>query len=116
MGTQLGSPILINLDGSFTIPRDGVPHVVGHINPDLRLEHLDAFLQQLNETMAKEKGIDYSSLPLTLSDAAAKVIGGMAEQIKLRTSAVECKLKIECELEPKTNRMTYSFTITGALK
>ncbi len=116
MGTQLGGPILVNLNGDFTIPRDGVPYVVGEINPDLRLEHLDAFLQQLNDLMRKDKGIEFSSLPESLNSGIAQVIAGMAKQIKLKTKAVDCNLRIECEIDPATKKMTYNFSIKGSLE
>jgi hypothetical protein len=120
MGTSLGHPIQINLDGSFAIPRDGVPYVVGDINPDLRLEHLDAFLEQLNKFMGRRDGerrdLEVASIPSQIDSAFARVIADAAKGIKMKTEAVSCILEVDCEINPATNTMKYKFCVTGELR
>lgn len=119
MGTTLGSPIQINLDGKFRIPRQGVPHIVGEINPDLRLEHLDAFLGQINLLMKQDgesRDLETTTLPLSMENALARVLANAAKNIKMDTNAVSLVLEVDCEIDPQKNCMKYKFAVTGELR
>ncbi len=114
MSTQ-HSPIQINLDGNFVIPRDGMPHVVGHINPDLRLECLDSFLGQLDAALAegRKAGKDVVG---ELNDGFAAVISKAFRGVKTMAPNVNLILDVTCETDPKSHRMTFSFCINGTVK
>lgn len=111
MSTQ-HCPIQINLDGNFVIPRDGMPHVVGHINPDLRLECLDSFLGQLSSAIDenRQKGKDVVG---ELNDGFASVIAKAFRGVKTMAPNINLTLDVKCDVDPKTHSMTFSFCING---
>ena len=108
----LGSPIQINLDKNFVIPRDGQPYLVGQINPDLRLEHLDAFLGQIDQLLKESD----PELVTTLANTFANVFAEAAKGIKKHTKSVGCRLSIECTVDPVAKKMVYSFDMVGQLR
>lgn len=109
MSPILGAPIQINLNGSFVIPREGTPYIVGQISPDIRLEHLDAFLGELKDLLLEKENLDTKDKVIT---GFGGVIANVANSIKaLPGQKVEdFILEIECGLLPDSNKMTYSFT------
>lgn len=111
MNTQrnsiLGAPINLNLDGSFVIPQGGVRFVAGNINPDLRLHHLDAFLEQMAEAM------EGSEVPAQLVASFPLLLDGMRRDLIGELKSAGVKLSISCIIDPKTHCMTYSFDMVA---
>lgn len=103
------APIFLNLDGRFAIPRTAKRYVAGDINPDLRLETLDAFLEQLadavnDDTAEKIK----TALPL--------VIAEMRKNLKGEIGDANCKLVIGCKINPTSHCMEYTFEVQAAAR
>lgn len=109
----LQAPININLDGNFVIPRGADKYVAGQINPDLRLEHLDAFLQQLEAAFKEVKDKDGYDGLARLNHSFGAVIASAAERLRRETGG-SCTLSISMTLDPSTHAMTYDFVIKSA--
>jgi hypothetical protein len=101
----LGAPIIINLDGSFVAPTATGEYAAGQISPDLRLPHLDAFLEQLSHaTKGQCEGI---------GNMIAETVDKLTSKLSDRHNAVSCTLKIGCVVDPITHSMEYTFDVTA---
>lgn len=105
------SDILINLDGKFVIPRDGMKPIVGELNPDLRLQHLDAFVEQLNYVLGEHPNVA-EELSGNFASVIRKAKSSMLDELDLKGRA-ECQLKIGCQIDPKNKNFTYTFTLSA---
>lgn len=114
MSFSLGSPILINLSGDFVIPHEGIPYL-GDLNPDLRLEHLDAFLSQLDLALdsTRENSSEASSQE-RLRNLLGNALGEVASQYRTLTNLGPPKilvLSISCKVSPQTHQTDYTFAL-----
>lgn len=111
MSNPMDAPININLDGSFVIPRGADRYVAGEINPDIRLEHLDAFLQQLNSNMGTRTK-EGPTLSSAMEKGFAEILAQAAKRLKADVvDAASCLLQIKVKIDPKDNSMVYDFAL-----
>ena len=98
------APILLNLNGDFTIPVDGQPPVAGSVSGDLRLACLDSFLSAL-------------SSPLEAGSSGEQVFAAALAQLlaKCKPGTMDRKdvvLEVVCSTDPANRTMTHSFKFT----
>ncbi len=105
----LGAPVYVQLDGSFQAPTASGDYVSGLINPDLRLPHLDAFIDQLNQAL--EGSPDTAT---NILDALPRVIADMRSKVKGSLTNARCKLVVGCKIDPANSMMEYSFEIQAS--
>lgn len=99
-------PIHINLNGSFVIPTGADTYVAGHINPDLRLDTLDSFLDSLEQCLKNDKALEKE-----LTSRFARVIAAATREARTNGTPIDCSLEISCNVDPTTHDMKMSFRI-----
>ena len=103
--SQMSSPILLNLSGSYVIPVNGEKPKVGSVTGDLRLAALDAFLVSLNSALGESS--PKSKLENTLVGAIKAALNGCSIQ---KHAAVT--LAIVSKINASTNEMVYTFKVS----
>ena len=101
-------PINLNLNGSFVIPTGADTYTAGHINPDLRLDTLDSFLDSLERCLGGDK-----SLERALTSRFSRVVASAAKEARINGKPLDCTLEITCNVNPATHDMKMSFRILG---
>jgi hypothetical protein len=99
----MDSPIYINLSGDYVIPRDCRPTESGSVNGDLRLASLDAFLTSLHDAYTGGSRTQFT-----------EALGLVISKCNDRKSDIgDLILKITSSVSPKTNEMTFTFTLSN---
>lgn len=101
-------PINLNLNGSFVIPLDAKTYVAGHINPDLRLDTLDTFLDTLERCLKDDKAVEKE-----VGSRFARVMANAVREARINGTPIDCMMEIGCEVNPTTHAMKMTFRIKG---
>lgn len=106
----LGAPVIINLDGSFLLPTATGDYVAGQLSPDLRMGHLDSFLEQLSAEVIGEQNVK------NLGAMLASTTKEMVAKLKEAHTEVNCTLTVRCTIDPVTHQMEYVFDVSAKAK
>lgn len=101
-------PINLNLNGSFVIPTGADSYVAGHINPDLRLDTLDSFLDSLESCLKDDKALEKA-----LTSRFSRVVAAAAKETRAGGKPLDCALEITCNVDPATHDMKMTFRLIG---